>query len=89
MTNIALLCVCLCLGIVALRRRRPPAATSPAQDGVIAFVSLPPVQDIRPRREPIQRAGMPPLLFLFGCGFLWVVGGMPLPPGWWYLPGAV
>jgi hypothetical protein len=79
MSNIVLLFVCLCIGIVLGHRRWLPPNTPAVLNSFILFVSLPAlillqVHAIRLRPELLYPVAMPWLQFLIGCGFFWSLG---------------
>ncbi len=97
MSNIVLLFVCLCTGIIMGHRRWLPANAHAVLNGFILFVSLPAlillqVHAVRLRPEllypvAIQNDLNPPLITLM-VGFGITLSFLTLP-GWWYLLGAV
>jgi predicted permease len=78
-SNIMLLFVCLCLGVVLGHRRCLPPDTPAVLNSFILFVSLPAlillqVHDIHLRPELLYPVAMPWLLFVISCGFFWSLG---------------
>lgn len=79
MSNLALLFVCMCVGVVLGQRRCLPPDAPNVLNSVILFVSLPAlilqqVHGIHPRLELLYPVSMPWLLFILGCGFFWFLG---------------
>ncbi|MGD0433186.1 MAG: AEC family transporter [Acetobacteraceae bacterium] len=79
MSNLVLLFVSLCAGIVLGQRQWLPPNTPNVLNGIVLFVSLPAlillqVHGIHPKMELIYPVSMPWLLFILGCCFFWLLG---------------
>jgi malate permease and related proteins len=79
MSNVVLLFVCLCLGMILGRRGWLPPTAPSVLNGFIIYVALPAMillqlHGIHLRSELLFPVGMPWLLFGIGCGFFWLLG---------------
>ena len=79
MSNVVLLFVCLCLGILLGNRRLLPPTAPSVLNSFVVHISLPAVillhlHGIHLQSELLFPVGMPWLLFLLGCGFFWLLG---------------
>jgi len=79
MSNVVLLFVCLCLGIVLGRRGWLPPTAPSVLNSFVIYIALPAMillqlHGIHLRPELLFPVGMPWLLFGIGCGFFWLLG---------------
>ena len=79
MSNVVLLFVCLCLGVLLGNRGLLPPATPRVLNSVIVHISLPAVillrlHGTRLPPELLFPVGMPWISFLLACGFFWLLG---------------